>query len=233
MASPTPHQSAILRPIPLDCMIWRNVFQLCLDSDNQLDQPHYHVRGGSWFDDGTQDALRSNAGFWATDFTPCPHIGFRCALVLGAADVPAEGLTAWWKADGDAKDWMGTHSGEMKDGAVFAPGRDGLAFSFAGTTSHVEVPPDPAWTFGDQEFTIALWAKFPTADVRASVALLFERDGIKRPVDRHDLGWGPALALGPRYLARRSRAHSRRNRANLASSRHFPRRFHLSLLHRR
>jgi len=77
--------------------------------------------------------------------------------------------------------------------------------SFAGTAPQVAVPPDPGWAFGDQEFTIALWAKFPTADVRQAL-LLFGRDGIKRPVDRHDWGWGPALALGPRHLVRRSRA---------------------------
>lgn len=152
-----------------------NVLQLCLDSEIQQNELYYYVRGGSWFYDGAQDALRSTAEFRVTDFTPCPHIGFRCVLVLGAAEVLEEGLTAWWKADGDARDWMGTHSGEMKDGAVFAPGRDGLAFSFAGTAPQVAVPPDAAWAFGDQEFTIALWAKFPTADVRQ--ALLSCSDG--------------------------------------------------------
>jgi len=63
MASPTPHQSAILRPIPLDCMIGGNVLQLCLDSEYQQNELYYYVRGGSWFYDGAQDALRSTAEF--------------------------------------------------------------------------------------------------------------------------------------------------------------------------
>ncbi|MGD0613948.1 MAG: LamG-like jellyroll fold domain-containing protein [Verrucomicrobiota bacterium] len=70
------------------------------------------------------------------------------------------GLVAWWKADGNALDSAGTNNGTLLEGAGFAAGRIGQAFSFNGTTACVSVPNSPAWAFGTNDFSIALWAKF-------------------------------------------------------------------------
>ena len=70
------------------------------------------------------------------------------------------GLVAWWKADGNALDSAGTNNGTLLEGAGYAAGRIGQAFSFNGTTACVRVPNSPAWALGTNDFSIALWAKF-------------------------------------------------------------------------
>jgi hypothetical protein len=48
-------------------------------------------------------------------------------------------LVAWWRAESNALDQVGTHHGTMLNGATFAPGRVGQAFSFDGVNDCIEV----------------------------------------------------------------------------------------------
>ena len=80
-----------------------------------------------------------------------------------ACATPPPGAVAWWPGDGNAKDITAGHDGTLQNGATFAPGVSGQAFSFGGSTdSHIEVPDSSAWSFGTNPFTIALWARFDT-----------------------------------------------------------------------
>ncbi|MCJ7831144.1 MAG: LamG domain-containing protein, partial [Dehalococcoidia bacterium] len=73
---------------------------------------------------------------------------------------PPSGLLTWWPGDGDAADIVGAHDGALVNGATFAPGKVGQAFSFDGLDDFVSVPDDPIWTLGDDPFTIDLWVNF-------------------------------------------------------------------------
>lgn len=70
------------------------------------------------------------------------------------------GLIAWWSADGNALDWVGTNHGVLQHSACFGAGRVGQAFSLNGIGDYISIPDQPLWAFGTNAFTIELWAKF-------------------------------------------------------------------------
>jgi hypothetical protein len=75
--------------------------------------------------------------------------------------VPApSGMVSWWPGDGDADDIVGGNNGTLQNGATFAPGKVGQAFSFDGANAVVQVANNPAWNFGTSEFTIDAWVNF-------------------------------------------------------------------------
>ena len=86
-------------------------------------------------------------GFWPpADQSP------ECAPV-------APGIIGWWRGDGNALDSMGTNHGSLINGATFAPGLIGQAFSFnASANSAVVVPLQPALNPVDA-ITIEAWIK--------------------------------------------------------------------------
>ena len=81
-------------------------------------------------------------------------------LSAEAKNGPVNGLVAWWRADGNARDSIGSHHGPPVGGAGFAEGREGQAFFFTGSASSISVAGSPAVGFGDKDFSIVLWAKF-------------------------------------------------------------------------
>jgi hypothetical protein len=68
---------------------------------------------------------------------------------------PPAGLVSWWRAENDARDSVGTHHGTLQNGAGFAPGKAGQAFSFDGVDDYVDLG---GW-FNLQTFSIAMWVK--------------------------------------------------------------------------
>ena len=82
---------------------------------------------------------------------------------------PPSGLTAWWPGDGDTVDIDSGHDGQLLNGATFAPGFVDQAFSLDGSNDLIEVPDDPAWTFGDHAFTIDAWVNFASLPQRAPI----------------------------------------------------------------
>ena len=71
---------------------------------------------------------------------------------------PPSGLVSWWPGDGDASDITGGNSGTLQNGATFAPGMVGQAFSFDGLDDYVEVPHDASLDIGTG-FTFDAWIK--------------------------------------------------------------------------
>jgi hypothetical protein len=55
------------------------------------------------------------------------------------------GLIAWWRAEGNANDAIGSHGGELLYGASFALGRVGQAFNFDGVRSRISIPDSPTF----------------------------------------------------------------------------------------
>lgn len=75
--------------------------------------------------------------------------------------VPApSGMVSWWPGDGNAGDIAGGNHGTLVNGATFAPGMVGQAFSFDGTDDAVEVSDAPNLNLIEQ-ITIDAWV-YPT-----------------------------------------------------------------------
>ena len=72
---------------------------------------------------------------------------------------PPEGLVSWWPGEGDAADIADENDGTLQNGATFAPGMVGQAFSLDGVDDHVRIP--AASNLNVQSFTIDAWI-FPT-----------------------------------------------------------------------
>jgi uncharacterized repeat protein (TIGR03803 family) len=64
--------------------------------------------------------------------------------VSGVATPPPTGLVSWWRAESNALDSVGSNNGTLVNGATFASGEVGTAFSFGGTSNYVSVPSAPA-----------------------------------------------------------------------------------------
>jgi hypothetical protein len=80
------------------------------------------------------------------------------ALQAWSADcvLPPTGLVAWWSAEGNADDRVGTNNGTLRGEATFASGEVGQAFSFNGYNGSVLVPDAPTLRFTNA-MTIEAW----------------------------------------------------------------------------
>ena len=89
--------------------------------------------------------------------TPSPPQS-SCIVPPSAVGAPP-GLVAWWQAENNANSISGDNNGTLKNGATFAAGKFGQAFSFDGADDAVEVPDHPSLNFGpNAPMTIELWA---------------------------------------------------------------------------
>ena len=80
-------------------------------------------------------------------------------------DTTDPGLISWFPGDGNAEDVVGPHDGTLVNGAGFATGKVGQAFSFDGIDDEVALAHTSALNFGPTDsFTIAAWLK-PSAPV--------------------------------------------------------------------
>ncbi|MEO8602114.1 MAG: DUF1566 domain-containing protein, partial [bacterium] len=96
------------------------------------------------------------------------------------APVPS-GLLGWWPGDGTAADISGNgRNGAMQPPATFFPGQVGDAFYIqGGGGAHVDIPDDPAWTFGglQSHFSIELWVRIDHRDVHNIQTFVSHDDG--------------------------------------------------------
>ncbi len=76
---------------------------------------------------------------------------------------PKVGTVSWWKAENDADDAFGTNNGTLTNGATFAQGKVGTAFSLDGVDDTVRIADAPNLNFSSNDpVTIHMWA-YPTA----------------------------------------------------------------------
>ncbi len=86
-----------------------------------------------------------------------------CVLSLASSDTafsqtcvdPPSDLVSWWPGDGNASDLVDANDGDLVNGATFAPGQVGQAFSFDGVDDIVLVP--NAANLEPEELTVDAW----------------------------------------------------------------------------
>ena len=98
---------------------------------------------------------------------------------LAACVSPPSGLVVWWPGDGNANDIAGANSGVLQNGATFAPGQVGQAFSLDGFDDFIEVPNSASLGITD-EITIDAWVKIasPGGQFFPQHYVIDSRDGI-------------------------------------------------------
>ncbi len=72
------------------------------------------------------------------------------------------GMVAWWGGDGNPSDISGNNNGTLQNGATYAVGKVGQAFSFNGG-QYVDVPTSASLNPGANSFSIDAWI-YPTVD---------------------------------------------------------------------
>ena len=69
------------------------------------------------------------------------------------------GMVSWWPGDGNANDIVGGNHGTLQNGAAFAAGKVGQAFSFDGVDDFVRIPISPSLQTVSNAITIDMWVK--------------------------------------------------------------------------
>ncbi|HUL51199.1 MAG TPA: LamG-like jellyroll fold domain-containing protein, partial [Candidatus Nitrosotalea sp.] len=75
---------------------------------------------------------------------------------------PPPGIVAWWRAEADALDSVGTNHGTLRNGVSFVPGKAGQAFSLDGASQSIEIPDAPA--LRPTSLTVEGWILFNAAN---------------------------------------------------------------------
>jgi len=77
-----------------------------------------------------------------------PRLSTLSSTLQTQFNCPTPGLVAWWPAEGNANDITGNgHGGVLDNGATFAAGKVGTAFSLDGVNDNIAVPDSPALHF--------------------------------------------------------------------------------------
>lgn len=85
------------------------------------------------------------------------------------------GLASWWPGDGNADDIQDGNQGALRNGATFAVGKVGLAFSFDGVDDFVSVPHNQNLNLGN--LTIDAWINLgPIPDVSRTRVIVARRE---------------------------------------------------------
>jgi hypothetical protein len=73
---------------------------------------------------------------------------------------PPSGLISWWKGENNANDQLGINNGTLMNGATFAQGKVGQAFSLDGSDDYVQVSDSPSLNIGVGDFSLHLWVNY-------------------------------------------------------------------------
>jgi Concanavalin A-like lectin/glucanases superfamily len=102
-----------------------------------------------------------------------PGVGFvRPTAHAQTCVPPPPGLVAWYPGDGNANDIQGGNNGTLQNGATFAPGEVGQAFSLDGVEDSVLVTQTPAT---DSEITMDAWINPASLSGRPIGPVVFEK----------------------------------------------------------
>jgi Protein kinase domain/Concanavalin A-like lectin/glucanases superfamily len=101
------------------------------------------------------------------------------------------GLVSWWRAEGDARDSVGTNHGVLIGAAGFGPGRVGEGFHLNGAGSYVRIPPSATLNLSRQ-FTLELWFRNESS-IPYNFGLIAKRGSEDAPINYN-------LCVGPRGI---------------------------------
>lgn len=89
-------------------------------------------------------------------YLPFVFLGYAmCSL---AQPVSPPGIISWWRGESSAADALGQNNGTLVNGATFATGQVGTAFSFNGTSQYFYIPDSPS--LRTASLTLECWAMF-------------------------------------------------------------------------
>ncbi len=111
---------------------------------------------------------------------------------------PPSGMVGWWPGDGNANDIAGANDGTLENGAGFAAGEVGQAFSLDGIDQYVDLGNDPSLQVSSGDFTVDTWVNF--SSLRNSSGPCFGPGCDQSIVDKMAAGFGPPNANGWRLL---------------------------------
>lgn len=90
------------------------------------------------------------------------------ALHAQTCDQIPRGAVGWWPGDGNANDLAAAGgNGTLVNGATFAPGVDGQAFSLDGINDRVDVPDAPG--LRPQRFTLSAWVRLDAVAAQSCI----------------------------------------------------------------
>ncbi len=88
-----------------------------------------------------------------------------------------------WPVDGNAHDMIGGNNGTLQNGATFAPGLVGQAFSLNGVNQYILIPPSSSLNVG------------PTSSITVNAWVLRTVSGVPQHiVGKRQVGCGPAMS---------------------------------------
>jgi concanavalin A-like lectin/glucanase superfamily protein len=137
---------------------------------------------------------------------------FKFEAVAQPCVQPPAGLVSWWSGDGNAQDIVGSNNGMLQNGATFADGKVGQAFSFNGVNAFVSGDTTTGFPLGSSSRTITAWIKAASSGPRDSLIFHYGvGNGAFPPTNFHLLmsgegraavgnGFGYGLAVGTTFL---------------------------------
>lgn len=144
----------------------------------------------AWFPE--RDALVMHGGWCEPDWDIRSNVWLLQLRSAPTCLPPPAGLVSWWPGENQANDLAGGNPGTPQNGAGFAPGKVGTAFSLDGFDDQVEIPASPSLDLTNA-LTVAAWirpasgsvsgtilSKYDTATGQASWALLLLSGGLLR-----------------------------------------------------
>lgn len=101
----------------------------------------------------------------------------KCAAGSACVSAPG-GLVSWYKGENNALDSNSRNPGTLQNGAAFASGKVGQAFSLDGSNDYVSTADSADWDFGTNDFAIEGWFNSPNpTDVRRIISAGSQADG--------------------------------------------------------
>ena len=89
------------------------------------------------------------------------HVAPLVAQESPSCVAPPSGMVSWWPGEGNANDIQGINNGTLVNGATFAPGKVGQAFSFDGLDDGVTIQAgNGSLNMGASDFALDAWVKF-------------------------------------------------------------------------
>jgi len=93
------------------------------------------------------------------DSAPTPPVPLGITTINSCAATPSA-LVSWWPGDGNSIDLADGNNGVLQNGAAFAPGLVGEAFSLDGLNAFVDVGNAPNLQVSSGSFTALTWVNF-------------------------------------------------------------------------